>query len=79
METVQVGDMARELGVIRDASIVTALVSLLSIVPVLLEIRNARNVRGITGHFAACCRSRDTKNPQERHKKENESGKKKVY
>ena len=44
METVQVGDMVRELGVIRDASIVTALVSLLSIVPVLLEIRNARNV-----------------------------------
>ena len=44
METVQVGDMARELRVIRDASIVTALVSLLSIVPVLLEIRNARNV-----------------------------------
>ena len=42
METVQVGDMARELGVIRDASIVTALVSLLSIVPVLLW--NARNV-----------------------------------
>ena len=44
METVQVGNMARGLGLIKDASIVTTLVILLRIVPVLLEIGNARNV-----------------------------------
>ena len=34
---------------------------------------------GITGHFAACCRKRDSKNPKEGHKKGNESGKKRAY
>ena len=89
METVQVGNMARGLGLIKDASIVTTLVILLRIVPVLLEIGNAKNVEmqrmwkckecGITGHFAACCRKRDNKNPKEGHKKGNESGKKRAY
>ena len=45
METVQVGNMARGLGLIKDASIVTTLVILPQIVPVLLGmIGNARNV-----------------------------------
>ena len=62
------GDMARELGVIRDASIVTALVSLLSIVPVLLEIRNARNVEllDILLHAAEAGILKPTRKTQER-------------
>ena len=61
-------DMARELGVIRDASIVTALVSLLSIVPVLLEIRNARNVElvDILLHAAEARILKPTRKTQER-------------
>ena len=38
-----------------------------------------RNECGITGHFGASCKKRDTKNPKEKQKIRNESRKKKVY
>ena len=41
METVQLGDMARELGLIKDASIVTALVILLRNVELLVILLHA--------------------------------------